>query len=173
MLNAFELAFERVLSGLVWITAAAIGAFAVLIPLNHALIKFGGANFWWLHEAIEYALYVGVFIAAPWVLRQGAHVRVDVLLTALPPGAARRLEQGIAVGGASLCLLLAFYGARICLWEFEDGTLPDKDLRIPTGYMMLVFAASFVLLAVEFLCRLRRTDKSIASEVAASRESGL
>lgn len=173
MLNSFELAFERVLSGLVWITAASIGAFAVLIPLNLALIKFGWGNFWWLHEAIEYALYVGVFIAAPWVLRQGAHVRVDVLLTALPPGAARRLEQGIDVAGASLCLLLAFYGARICLWEFEDGTLPDKDLRIPTGYMMLVFAASFVLLAVEFLCRLRRTDKSIASEVAASRESGL
>ena len=55
--------------------------------------------------------------------------------------------------GALLCLLLFYYGVRIAISEFEDGTLPDKDLRIPTGYMMVVFAVSFALLCVEFLLR--------------------
>jgi len=44
------------------------------------------------------------------------------------------------------------------IWEFEDGTLPDKDLRIATGYMMAVFAFSFLLLAIEFLLRFRRSQ---------------
>jgi len=35
--------------------------------------------------------------------------------------------------------------------------LPDKDLRIPTGYMMTIFSTSFFLLAIEFLLRFRRT----------------
>jgi len=172
MLNRLERAFERTLLGLAWLTAASIGAFAVLIPLNLALIKLGWGNLWWLHEAIEYALYVGVFVAAPWVLRQGAHVRVDVLLTALPKAGSRRLEQAVDVLGAGLCIVLCVYGVRICISEFEDGTLPDKDLRIPTGYMMLVFAVSFFLLAVEFLFRLRRSSEAVEAGISASRESG-
>ena len=50
------------------------------------------------------------------------------------------------------------------LWEFQDGTLPDKDLRIPTGYMMAIFSASFFLLAIEFLLRFRRAGQK-ASKV--------
>ena len=45
------------------------------------------------------------------------------------------------------------------IWEFEDGTLPDKDLRIANGYMMAVFAFSFLLLAFEFLMRFRRSQQ--------------
>ena len=55
--------------------AVSIGLIAVLIPLNLLLIKMQWGSIWWLYEAVEYALYVGVFIGAPWVLRQGAHVR--------------------------------------------------------------------------------------------------
>ena len=60
------------------------------------------------------------------------------------------------IAGALLCALLCFYGSRVTIWEFQDGTLPDKDLRIPTGYMMVIFSASFFLLAIEFLLRFRR-----------------
>ena len=60
------------------------------------------------------------------------------------------------IAGALLCVCLCCYGSRITIWEFLDGTMPDKDLQIPTGYMMIIFSASFFLLAVEFLLRFRR-----------------
>jgi len=60
--------------------------------------------------------------------------------------------------GSMICIMLFVYGVRIMIWEFEDGTLPDKDLRIATGYMMAVFAFSFLLLAIEFLLRFRRSQ---------------
>ncbi len=56
--------------------------------------------------------------------------------------------------------------------EFEDGTLPDKDLRIETGYMMAVFAISFFLLAIEFLLRWRRAREIAANEETAEASSG-
>ena len=168
----FEAGFERLLFCLAGLVAASIGLIAVLIPLNLLLIRMQWGSIWWLYEAVEYALYVGVFIGAPWVLRQGAHVRVDVLISALPKGVAARLEQVLDVAGALLCLFLCFYGVRAAIAEFEDGTLPDKSLRIDNWYMVSVFAFSFLLLAVEFLLRARRTHGIVAGREAGTTETG-
>ena len=155
-IDAFEAAFARFVAWLAALVAVSVGLFAVLIPLNLFLVKVAWGTLPWLFEAVEYALYVGVFIGAPWVLRQGAHVRVDVVTSALPGPVAARLEKVLDAAGVLLCLLLCVYGARLALLEFEDGTLPDKDLRIENWYMMAVFALSFALLAIEFALRLRR-----------------
>ncbi len=171
-LDLFEAGFNRSMFYLAALVAVSIGLFAVLIPLSLFLVKFKLGSIWWLYEAVEYALYFGVFVGAPWVLQQGAHVRVDVLTSALPKAAAARVEQILDVLGTLLCLLLCFYGVRITISEFEDGTLPDKDLRIETWYMMAIFAISFFLLAIEFLLRLRRARETVAEEQSATAESG-
>ena len=154
------------------LVAVSIGFIAVLIPLNLLLIKMQWGNMWWLHEAVEYALYVGVFLGAPWVLQQGAHVRVDVVIAAIPAKAAVWLERIVDVFGATLCVTLCVYGIRMAISEFEDGTLPDKDLRIPTGYMMVVFAVAFALLAVEFALRVRRSVTALNDERERAAQSG-
>lgn len=168
----FEPAFDKLLNFLIYLVGASIGLITVLIPCNLLLIKMRWGNLWWLHEAVEYALYVGVFLGAPWVLRQGAHVRVDVLTAALPARTAARLDNALNLFGAALCVLLCVYGARMMVSEFQDGTLPDKDLRIPTWYMMLVFSVSFLLLAVEFLLRMRRARERPETGQAKTSESG-
>lgn len=155
-IDRLEAAFARFLVWLAVPVAISIGLFAVLIPLNLFLVVAKWGSFAWLFEAVEYALYTGVFIGAPWVLRQGAHIRVDVVTSALSATASAKLEKLLDVAGGLLCLLLFSYGLRAAILEFEDGTLPDKDLRIENGYMMAVFALSFLLLAIEFGFRFRR-----------------
>lgn len=154
----------RALRWLAAATAASIGLITVLIPLNLLLVKARWGSLWWLYEAVEYALFAGVFACAPWVLRQGAHVRVDVVVSALPARTALRLERALDSAGAALCLLLCFYGVRATLAEHADGTLPDKDLRIENWCMMAIFALSFLLLSAEFLLRLRRAGGARAAE---------
>ncbi len=168
-LDLFEAGFNRAMLGLAWCVAGSIGLFAVLIPLNLFLVRFHLGSMWWLFEAVEYTLYFGVFLGAPWVLQQGAHVRIDVLASALPAAAAARLEQVLNVLGTALCVFLCVYGIRITISEFQDGTVPDKDLRIKTWYMMVVFASSFALLAIEFLLRLRRAHMLAKDETAAAK----
>ncbi len=56
--------------------------------------------------------------------------------------------------------------------EEVDVVIEDKDLRIETGYMMVVFAVSFVLLAIEFLLRMRRNRSVYATERGGSSGSG-
>ena len=165
-LDTVESGFNRFLRLLIALVAISIGLFAVFIPINLLLIKSQTGSIWWLNEAIEYSLYVGVFIGAPWVLQQGAHVRVDVFASALPTRMAVHLERLLDTIGVGLCLLLFVYGFRAALWEFEDGTLPDKDLRIANWYMLTVFSFSFLMMAVEFLFRIRRARSIVREEAA-------
>ena len=172
LLDALDAAFARLIVWLAVLVAVSIGLFAVLIPLNLFLVTTKWGNLGWLFEAVEYALYTGVFIGAPWVLRQGAHIRVDVVTSALPKTASAKLEKMLDVGGILLSLLLFVYGLRATLSEFEDGTLPDKDLRIENGYMMAVFALSFLLLAIEFAFRLRRAADVLEEDAVTPAGSG-
>ncbi|NKC16062.1 MAG: TRAP transporter small permease subunit [Gammaproteobacteria bacterium] len=162
-MDVFVHRFHQFLWALTVLVALSIAAIAVLIPVNLVLVKMQWGNLWWLHEAVEYLLYAGVFLCAPWVLSQDEHVRVDVLTSALSWHAAVRLKQLVDVVCAALCVLLCLYGVRMAISEFQDGTLPDKDLRIQTGYMMVIFAASFALLAIEFLLRWRRAKALVTS----------
>lgn len=170
-MDRFEAWFIKFNLFLAALVAISIGLIAVLIPLNLLLVKTHTGSIWWLNEGIEYTLYVGVFIGAPWVLQQGAHVRVDVLTSSLSERASLRLERLMDLAGFALCALLCFYGVRAAIIEWQDGTLPDKDLRIENWIMMSVFAICFALLAIEFLLRLRRAREA-AGKPAAVAETG-
>ncbi|NQV55376.1 MAG: TRAP transporter small permease [Rhodospirillales bacterium] len=170
--DTFEAGFDRTVHFLAVLVAISIGLIAILIPLNLLLVKAHWGSIWWLNEGIEYTLYVGVFICTPWVLQQGAHVRVDVLTSALPKKLALRWEKILDGAGGALCLLICFYGVRATIIEFQDATLPDKDLRIANWYMMAVFAFSFALLAIEFFMRMLRAKKILVGEEIALAKAG-
>lgn len=155
-LDKFESAFNRLTVFFIGIVAISIALMAILLSANLIIIRLQLGSMGWLFEAIEYALYFGVFIGAPWVLQQGAHVRVDVILSALSKTAATRLDGFINIAGAAICLLLFFYGVRATLTEYVDGTLPDKDLRIANWIVLTAFSLSFLMLTLEFLLRLRK-----------------
>jgi len=171
-IDTFEVGFNRLLLALAALVAISIGLIAVLIPVNLLLIKMVWGSIWWLYEGVEYTLYVGVFLGAPWVLQQGAHVRVDVLAATLPKSLAAQLERVLNFGGAALCLVLFYYGVRAAMSEYEDGTMPDKVLSIANWYMLSVFAASSLLLAIEFLFRVRRAAEIVVTESAEKKEAG-
>jgi len=154
--DRFEALFNSFNTVIAWLVAITIGLFAILIPFDLMLRKFGWGNLAWMHEGIEYTLYVGVFLSAAWVLNKGAHVRVDILIAALPKRTAKRMEKVLDIVGALLCAVLCYYGVASGISEFVDETMPDKDLRIDNWYMMAAFALAFALLTVEFLLRFRR-----------------
>jgi len=160
VLDRCETWFNKFNTFIAALVAISIGCFALLIPFDLLLRKMAWGNLPWLGEGIEYALYVGVFLSAAWVLQKGAHVRVDIIIAALPQRTAMRLERTLDLVGAVLCGALCYYGVSAAIIEFMDETLPDKDLRIDNWYMMVTFALAFAMLAVEFLFRFRRAGET-------------
>jgi len=156
MIDRFDAVFRRFNVFIAGLVAISIAGFAVLIPLDLVIRNLGWGNMPWLYEGIEYALYFGVFLGATWVLQQNAHVRVDVITASLPKKTARLLEMVVDIFGAVLCAFMCFYGIRATIQDFVDNNLPDKDLVIPSWYLMLAFAITFLFLTIEFLLRSRR-----------------
>jgi len=155
-LDRFEAGFERLMVFFASLVAISIALFAILIPIDLFLRSVGWGNMWWLYEGIEYALYAGIFLGAPWVLREGAHVRVDVLVSILPKKVSARLEQALDIFGAILCGALTYYAVRSMIADYVENSLPDKVLVIPDWWLMLIFSVAFTMLTIEFLLRLRR-----------------
>ena len=172
LLDNFESFFNHFTTVLVALVAASIGLIAILIPFNLVMVKLQFGGIWWLFEGIEYALYFGVFAGAPWVLQQGAHVRVDVLTANVSENAAAKLDTLINDMGATLCFVLFVYGTRAAMAEYIDETLPDKDVQIANWIVVSGFAVSFLMLATEFLLRLRKNRVFKVAEDDPTSEAG-
>lgn len=159
---------EALLKGLGLLAGTAFAMIAVLVTLNVILRGLGITNFPWLLEVSEYVLYIGTFLAAPWVLRLGAHVRVDLLIGVLPGTAARRVGIAADVLGLLLCLVLARHGWNVTADAFSRGDMMFKELVIPEWPLLAVIPFSALLLAIEFARRIRRAaagdDQSTGAE---------
>jgi TRAP-type C4-dicarboxylate transport system permease small subunit len=172
LIDRLELYYNRLVAFLFGLVAISIGLFAILIPVNLLMIKMQWGSLWWLNESAEYALYFGVFIGAPWVLQQGAHVRVDVINALISRKSAIRLERLIDIIGFALCVSLCIYGLRAMMMEWQDGTMPDKTVSIANWIILVFFAFSFLLLALEFLFRLRRAKAMVEDGGKLSSKAG-
>ena len=150
--------FERLNQFIATVVAVSIGLFTVLVCIDFALRYFRLGGVEWLNEGSEYFLFFGVFLSAAWVLRQGAHVRVDIVISLLPHKVAIWLERLIDIFGSFLCGIMAYLGAKGAISAFILGTLPDKDIRISNWIVLSIFSASFVLLMIEFLLRYSRAS---------------
>ena len=133
-----------------------LGLFALAIASDLLLRELEWGNLPGMHEVMEYALYISVFIAAPWVLRLGAHIRVDLVLSAVPDGASRRIEFAIDLFGALLCLGLAYYAFLAVVDAIAVGSVQRKTFVVHDGFLRAFLVASFSLLCAEFAFRVHR-----------------
>ncbi len=149
-----------------------IGALAVLISVDIGARNLGLFNFPWLLEVSEYCLYVATFLAAPWVLYLGAHVRVDVLIEVLPRAAAYWLEVAADCVGGGVALVLGYYGWLATADAFRLGSRVAKELVVAEWYLLAVIPICAALLAVEFGRRIARALRAGPGSARADRAAG-
>jgi TRAP-type C4-dicarboxylate transport system permease small subunit len=133
-----------------------IGLFALAIAGDLLLRELQWGNLPGMQEVMEYALFISVFIAAPWALRLGSHIRVDLLLTALPDTVSRRLEFALDLFGALLCAGLAYYSLLSVVDAYVGGSMQRKTYVVHDGFLRSFLVASFALLTAEFAFRVHR-----------------
>jgi len=110
----------------------------------------------WSNEVSELMLYLTTVLVAPWLLRQGLHIRVDIVLTALPPRLAWSLEWVGDIVGFGCCLFMGWYAARAAWDSYSAGALNIKTLVTPEWWSLAPLPVMFALLAVEMVFRMQR-----------------
>jgi TRAP-type transport system small permease protein len=156
-------AFERILSAFNLIFGLALGALIALMCVDILIRNLRVGSMPWLLELTEYVMYGGAFLAAPWVLRQGNHVRVDALLMAVPKRVAVALEIVVDLVGFGVSLVLLGYGA-YAVWDAFSGKMMQyKTWTVSEGVLLLPIPIAALLLCIEFVLRICRV-RGVVSE---------
>ena len=156
LFKKFDAALGWIYDQIGTLVGIAIGLFAISISVDLVLRLFKIGNLAGMQEIIEYALFACVFLAAPWALRLGAHIRVDVLVGALPATWARVADRALDLLGFVICTALTWYGCRNLMQAYTFNSMQRKYFDVPEWWLLTVFVICFVLLAIEFLSRLLR-----------------
>lgn len=146
--------YDLMLNGMGAAAALLIAAVALGMSLDVIQRNLGLGTVSWMLEASEYGIFLATFLGAPWVLRLGAHVRVDVLVQMLPRGVARALEIGGDAVGAATCGVLFYYAVAVARGSIRDEARIIKMFIIPEWWVFAIIAVAAALLVAEFLRRL-------------------
>lgn len=163
-MSAFIRGFAFVLEFFSTIFAIALGALILLMCVDVGIRNFRIGSLPWLIELTEYAMYAGTYLAAPWVLRLGSHVRVDALLTALPKRHAVRLEQIVDVVGLGVALVLVWFGAAAVIDAWTGDLVARKTWNFDEWLLLLPIPISGALLSIEFALRIARVRGVVSDD---------
>ena len=150
----------KVLEAFALAACALLGAMALMICAdvllrNVALIP-GVDGLPWSNELSETTLYLVTMLAAPWLLREGRHIRVDIVLRALPARAGWACEWLCDAIALACCVCVVIYGTRATWESYSQGSITIKTLVMPEWWFIAPLPVCFALLAVEFCFRMQR-----------------
>lgn len=105
----------------------------------------------WSLDIAEYLLYAITFLGAPWVLRNGGHISVDLVSQHLGARSRRELQRVANIIGALVCLILFVYSSRVWYASFSDGTMVYETFVFPEWLLFTLAPPVFLLLLVIFV----------------------
>jgi TRAP-type C4-dicarboxylate transport system permease small subunit len=159
-MDRIEAGYGRFLAALALLGSALILGMTAMICadvlLRNVRIIPGMVGLEWSNELSEAMLYLITMLTAPWLLRQGQHIRVDILLRAVPKRLGWSFEWVADALGLACCAVMAWYGARAALASFNAGSMSIKTLVTPEWWLLSVLPLAFLALSIEMLFRMRR-----------------
>ena len=148
--------YGRLLDGMLTVAGVLLLVMTLMIGADVLLRNIGAGGVPPSNELAEDCLYLVTLLAAPGLLRQGRHIRVDIVLRALPLRIGWILEWAGDVIGFACCVVFVWYGAGVAAASFSDEALSIKTLVLPEWWLLAPMPAAFALLAIEFVFRMQR-----------------
>lgn len=127
------------LLAMVAVSADVVGRYFLAAPIG------------WVLELTEYILLYTPFLGMAWLVRRaGGHVRIDVLVTALPARTQIRLNLMVAIVAAVACAAAAYYSG-LTTWDHYVRRVETYGIYpIQKWTLLIVIAVGFAFTAIEF-----------------------
>ena len=148
--------YGQLLEALMLVAAILVLAMTLMIGTDVLLRNMGGDGVAWSNEVSEYILYLVTLLSAPWLLRKGQHIRVDIVLRAVPKRSAYVMEWMADATGLLCALYFVWFGWRVAAESYGAGAITIKTLVLPEWWMLAAMPGAFLLVAIEFVFRMHR-----------------
>ena len=150
----------RLLDGMMVAACLLLLFMTLLIGADVGLRNVARSGISWSNEVSEYVLYVVTLLAAPGLLRAGQHIRVDIMLRALPARVGWLLEWVGDILGLLCSLYFVWYGWKVMAASYSSGAISIKTLVLPEWWLMVPMPLAFVAVSVEFVFRMWRLGQA-------------
>jgi TRAP-type C4-dicarboxylate transport system permease small subunit len=142
--------FDGLIDSLAYVASTLFVVIILLICIDVGMRYFFNEPQVWAAEVCEYLMFAIAFMGAPWLLKQGGHVNVDIVVDRVPSKTRRLLAVAAGFVGAAVCGILAWFGAAAALDAYRSGVIEVRTLDVPKYYFMVVMALGYLLLFIEF-----------------------
>jgi len=107
----------------------------------------------WITEVSTYLFLYIIFLATPFALQQGRHIKVTFLQSRLNAKTIRIINLGCSILAMVFCLVLIWQASRMTWQAYEEKWVSPTVLNAPLVYVYIVMVVGSTLLLVTFLLR--------------------
>lgn len=130
--------------------ASAILLTTVVLFAN-VVLRYGfSASTSWAEELIRYLMIWITFIGGGICVRRGAHIRMDFILTVIPPRYGVMLSRAAYLLAAAFCAFLAWHGIRLMSFTIAHGQT-SPALEVPMWVPYLAMPLGSALMMIHFI----------------------
>jgi TRAP-type C4-dicarboxylate transport system permease small subunit len=104
-----------------------------------------------LFELTEYSLVWMTFLGTTWLLKNGSHINVDMIINRLSPRARAVTNIATSIIGVILLGIVTWYCAKLTLHDYQAATALPSVLRLPKWPVEIVIPIGTFLLFIQFL----------------------
>jgi TRAP-type C4-dicarboxylate transport system permease small subunit len=157
--------FDLILDSLAFLAGVLLVCTVIIVCFEICMRYFVGKPQIWTVEVCEYILFSLAFLGAPWLLKKGGHVSIDILLAQIKGRSRNYLELSSKAGGVLVSAIICWFSA-VTAWDcYVSGVVVTKTLTIPKFYFLSLISLGYFVLLLEFarqfiknLKRLRETN---------------
>lgn len=142
--------YDRILSIMAVISGVMVGFMMLAVSYSVIMRYFFNSPSAWVMEITTYLLLYIAFLGAPWLLRHGGHVNVDLLLNRLSPGKQGVINIFTLSLGFVISLLLFKYGFEVTLDHYMRKVEIMSILATPKYLLLASIPIGSLFLILEF-----------------------
>lgn len=107
----------------------------------------------WVNEITEYALVYLGFLPAAWILKDEAHIKMDLVLNAVNPRAQCMMNTTTSIISTIVCLVLTWFSFKVTLNLYKTGYLMPTIYQPPKFILVAGIFVGLLLFSIQLIAR--------------------
>ncbi len=140
-----------VLDGMAFIAGIMVVALVLIICIEIGARYFFQRPQVWTVEVCEYLLFSIAFFGAPWLLKEGGHVNIDIFTGRLGKKKLQVMGCFSTAAGILVSAVITWTALKVALESYQTGVLLTKTISVPQYPFILIIALGYLCLLGEFV----------------------
>jgi len=142
---------DWILDAMAVVAGAMLVALVLIVCIEICARYFFHSPQVWTVEVCEYLLFSLAFFGAPWLLKVGGHVNIDIFTGQFSERKQQAMGAFSAIAGSLVAAVIVWTSLRVALDSYKTGVLLTKTISVPQYPFILLIALGYLFLFFEFI----------------------